>query len=139
MKHARADYDVIQDGGLGIPADEPVFLIRGQDAVAGDAVRAWADLAEAQGAAPDILAIAREHAAKMDRWPKKKVADLPPRPEVDDLLRQARARFDATPPEQQREHREAQRRSYVRGEMMLEHPEMTAEEANALIDRAGRP
>lgn len=60
-----------------IPADEPVFLIRGQDAVGGDAVRAWADLAEASGARPDILAIAREHAAKMDAWPKKKVADLP--------------------------------------------------------------
>lgn len=125
MKHAREDYDIIQDVSaayelaelvlrmqmgtstgqaarrlahqvLGttagktpvraintngttriIPADEPVFLIRGQDAVGGDAVRAWADLAEAAGAKPGILAIAREHAAEMDVWPKKKVADLP--------------------------------------------------------------
>lgn len=126
MKHARADYDVIQDcvsartladlvlsmefaSGKGllarrlarqvlgiadhgngpdadvvvtngtvriIPADEPVFLIRGQDAVGGEAVRAWADLAEQAGAAPDILAVAREHAAKMDAWPKKKTPDL---------------------------------------------------------------
>lgn len=128
MKHAREDYDVIQDMSaayeladlvlrmqmgtsngqaarqlarqvLGttagttsirafdtngtlriIPADEPVFLIRGQDVAGGDAVRAWADLAEAAGAAPDILAIAREHAAKMDAWPRKKVADLPAPP-----------------------------------------------------------
>ena len=61
-----------------IPADEPVFLIRGQDAVGGDAVRAWADLAEANGARADILAVARDHAAKMDAWPKKKTPDLAP-------------------------------------------------------------
>lgn len=60
-----------------IPVDEPVFLIRGQDAVGGDAVRAWADLAEANGAAPDITRVARDHAAKMDAWPKKKTPDLP--------------------------------------------------------------
>lgn len=60
-----------------IPRDEPVFLIRGQDAVGGPAVRAWADLAAANGASPDILRIAREHADKMDAWPKKKTADLP--------------------------------------------------------------
>lgn len=131
MKHARADYDSIQDnvaamelanlvlsmgsvstnglrcrqlarqvlgvedhGHLAgvvpvhtngtlrlIPKDEPVFLIRGQDAVGGDAVRAWADLAEANGAKADILDIAREHAGKMDAWPKKKTPDMPePRP-----------------------------------------------------------
>ncbi len=61
-----------------IPADEPVFLIRGQDAVGADAVRAWADLAEAVGSGPEILAIARGHAVRMDAWPKKKVADLAP-------------------------------------------------------------
>lgn len=127
MKHARSDYDSIQDNSpalalaelilnmdmvtpkgiaarqlarevLGIenpnsdgpirpvttngttrfiPIDEPVFLIRGQDAVSGDAVRAWADLAEKSGASPDILAIARQHAEKMDSWPKKKIPDIP--------------------------------------------------------------
>lgn len=60
-----------------IPADEPVFLIRGQDAAGGDAVRAWASIAEARGSSIDICNIAREHAAKMDAWPKKKIADLP--------------------------------------------------------------
>lgn len=77
MKHAREDYNVIQDGtACIIPSDEPVFLIRGQDAVGAAAVRAWADLAEAAGAAPDILRLARDHAAKMDAWPKKKTPDV---------------------------------------------------------------
>lgn len=31
--------------------------------------------------------------------------------------------------------RDAQRRSYVRGELMLAHPEMTTAEADALIDK----
>lgn len=60
-----------------IPADEPVFLIRGQDSVGGDAVRAWAELAEVAGSNPAICDMAREQAAKMDAWPKKKVADHP--------------------------------------------------------------
>lgn len=59
-----------------IPKDEPVFLIRGQDAVGGAAVRAWIELAHAYGAAPAILDAAREHADKMDAWPKKKRPDL---------------------------------------------------------------
>lgn len=33
---------------------------------------------------------------------------------------------------------DAQRRSWVRGELMLEHPEMTRDEVDALIDRAER-
>lgn len=61
-----------------IPEDEPVFLIRAKDVVSGDAVRAWADLAQAAGAAPDILELARRHAALMDAWPCKKTADVAP-------------------------------------------------------------
>lgn len=59
-----------------IPADEPVFLIRGQDIVGAAAVLAWADLAEEAGAALDIVDRARDHARAMDEWPKKKVPDL---------------------------------------------------------------
>ena len=46
---------------------------------------------------------------------------LPPkdRPELAELLRQAIARFEAMTPEQQEEHRRAQRESWVRGEMGL--------------------
>jgi hypothetical protein len=82
----------IDDGGLGldkqmiatgdrtsmVPFDEPVFLIRGQDIVAGEAVRAWADLAEKAGASADILKAARDHAARMDAWRPKKVPDMRP-------------------------------------------------------------
>lgn len=59
-----------------IPVDEPVFLIRGQDVVGGDAVRAWCDLARKEGASPDILHVARTLADRMDEWPKKKIPDL---------------------------------------------------------------
>ena len=74
----RTDMTAITTNGTTrfIPIDEPVFLIRGQDAVSGDAVRAWADLAERSGADADILGLAREHASLMDAWPKKKTPDL---------------------------------------------------------------
>lgn len=61
-----------------IPADEPVFLLRGQNVVAADTVRWWVEQAENVGAAPDIIAVALEHADRMEAWPKKKVADLSP-------------------------------------------------------------
>lgn len=127
MKHARQDYDVIQDTTaarklaelilsmdmvtdrglvarrlardvLGItdygtapamapittngttrliPDDEPVFLVRGQDVNGGGTVRFWANMALGSGADPEIVRVAREHADKMDAWPKKKVPDLP--------------------------------------------------------------
>ena len=75
-KYQRTDYgDHILDDI--IPDDEPVFLIRGQDAVGGAAVRCWADLAACAGADPKMVAMAREHAKAMDAWPKKGVPDLP--------------------------------------------------------------
>jgi hypothetical protein len=76
MKHARQDYDRIQDPAGKIPETEPVFLIRGQDVIGAAAVRAWADMAEAAGAQPEAVKIARDHADLMDAWPKKKPADL---------------------------------------------------------------
>ena len=60
-----------------IPDDEPVFLVRGQDVNGGGTVRFWAYMALGSGADPEIVRIAREHADKMDAWPKKKVPDLP--------------------------------------------------------------
>jgi len=42
MKHARQDYNRIQDSEGLIPEDEPVFLLRGQDTVAPGVVRFWA-------------------------------------------------------------------------------------------------
>ena len=43
MKHARSDYDRIQDPSRIIPEDEPVFLLRAQDISAPAAVEKWAD------------------------------------------------------------------------------------------------
>ena len=60
-----------------IPADEPLFLLRGQDQFAAATVRHWADLTEAGGGDPEIVRTAREHADKMEAWPNKKVPDLP--------------------------------------------------------------
>jgi hypothetical protein len=81
MKHARADYqkrivDTAKKGG--IPKDEPVFLLRAQDATAASVVRYWAALNLAR---PDVdhkaVELATQHAAEMDKWPKKKTADVP--------------------------------------------------------------
>jgi len=76
MLHARDDYNRMQDPAGLIPADEPVFLIRGQDIVGAYAVRAWADLNDKAGGDPEASRLAREHAVKMDAWPRKKPCDL---------------------------------------------------------------
>ena len=78
MIHARPDYQNIQAPKRQIPSDEPVFLIRAQDQVSGEAVRHWADLNDQYGGDPAASVLAREHALRMDAWPKKKPGDLPP-------------------------------------------------------------
>lgn len=76
MKHARDDYNRIQDPAGLIPDDEPVFLLRAQDQLACMAVAYYASLCE-QAQTPEIAAKARAHADAMAAWPKKKVPDLP--------------------------------------------------------------
>ena len=80
MKHARPDYDHIQDPYGRIPADEPVFILRAQDDLAVDLVRTWANLNEARGGDHRMTQSARAHADLMEAWPKKKRADLPDSP-----------------------------------------------------------
>lgn len=80
MRHAREDYSRIQDPSGKIPADEPVFLIRAQDKIGAQAVRAWADLNRAAGGNPDITSLARGWAIEMEQWPTRKLADLPAQP-----------------------------------------------------------
>lgn len=77
MKHARSDYDRIQDPAGFIPEHEPVFLIRGQDAIGAAAVRAWAALNETIGGDHLLTVRARDHADRMDEWPVHKPADGP--------------------------------------------------------------
>lgn len=60
-----------------IPDDEPVFLLRGQDAVASATVETWAARHTAMGGDQGLADSAREHVRLMDAWPVKKVADLP--------------------------------------------------------------
>lgn len=62
-----------------IPKDEPVFVIRGQDRVGWAAVEAYANLAEAIGADPEMVAAARGHARAMRSWAREygKIPDLP--------------------------------------------------------------
>lgn len=77
MKHARTDYDRIQDPAGLIPDNEPVFLIRAKDYVSGAAVRAWADLHIKAGGDPAMAVAAHAHALLMDEWADKKLADAP--------------------------------------------------------------
>lgn len=76
MKHARPDYNRIQDPAGLIPEDEPVFIIRAQDAIGEATVRLWAALNDASGGDPRLTKLANEHADLMRAWPKKKAADL---------------------------------------------------------------
>lgn len=76
MKHARSDYQGrIVDLAGRIPADEPVFLLRGQDQFAAPAVRFWADLVRPHN--PDLSKIALVHANALAHWPVKKSPDEP--------------------------------------------------------------
>jgi hypothetical protein len=86
MIHGRPDYNRIQDPENKIPSGEPVFLLRGQDPLAADAVEAYADAAEAAGASEAFVASARAQADAMRRWaeredtPTTKTPDLAEEP-----------------------------------------------------------
>lgn len=80
MKHAREDYAPIQDPRGLIPEDEPVFLIRAQDATAPDVVRYWALKARAAGAMKNITEAADIQAEAMIHWQREhgmKIPDMP--------------------------------------------------------------
>lgn len=79
MKHARADYDRIQDPANLIGEDEPVFLVRAQDICGPYTVQAWAENARLNGASPEIVQKAIDWAHTMRRWQlenSNKVPDL---------------------------------------------------------------
>jgi len=76
MRHARPDYQRIQDPSGLIPQDEPVFLIRGQDKYAAMAVRHYARLVAAAGAPLNLVEACFAQADAMDAWPIKKTPDL---------------------------------------------------------------
>jgi len=76
MIHARKDYDRIQDTAGLIPADEPVFLVRGQDVLGAETLRFWARRNTEIGGDSILTQKALDHAEAMEKWPKKKKADL---------------------------------------------------------------
>jgi hypothetical protein len=76
MRHARDDYARIQDPENKIPTEEPVFLMRGQDAIAAQVVRYYADLAATVGCDPELVKGTRAHADLMEQWQPKKLPDL---------------------------------------------------------------
>jgi hypothetical protein len=81
MKHARDDYNRIQDPLKLIADNEPVFLLRAKDKCAPQIVEAWAALAEANGASKEMVKSARDHAILMRRWQIQngnKTPDMPP-------------------------------------------------------------
>lgn len=81
MIHDRSDYDHIQDPTGKIPADEPVFILRGTDICAPDTISHWAHLAEMSGAKQDIINAALDQATAMRKYQRElgvgKVPDIP--------------------------------------------------------------
>lgn len=76
MRHAREDYNRIQDPAGLIPENEPVFIIRGQDKFGAEAVSHYASLAEKGNADPKLVEAARNMSKWMEEWPTKKSPDL---------------------------------------------------------------
>lgn len=80
MKHARPDYDRIQDPAGLIPADEPVFLLRAQDINAPRVLRYWVMQGLKAGVDTAMLEAADRQAQAMEAWQREhglKVPDMP--------------------------------------------------------------
>jgi hypothetical protein len=76
MKHARADYDRIQDPAGLIPEDEPVMLFRAQDKHFDRVLRFYRDIVLIDHGDPKIIAAIDRHLELADAWPVKKSPDL---------------------------------------------------------------
>ena len=80
MIHARDDYNNgrIRDCKGKIPADEPVFLLRGQDPFAVDMINHYINLhIEHYGPGTIIVQQLEQHIQRVIKWPVKKKTDLP--------------------------------------------------------------
>lgn len=77
MKHARDDYNRIQDPSGKIPADEPVFLMRAQDKHFDRVLRFYRDVVDMDDGDPNIIAAINEHLALAAAWPVRKAPDMP--------------------------------------------------------------
>lgn len=77
MKHARPDYDRIQDPAGLIPEDEPVFLLRAQDKYFEHVVTLYYVLVERDGGDPKIVEACKRHIELAKAWPVRKAPDMP--------------------------------------------------------------
>lgn len=59
------------------------------------------------------------------------------RPELEKLKTEAVAKFNAMTPAEQQRHRALQVKSWVIGEMMLDNPSMTRDQAEQLYEKSG--
>ena len=86
MKHAREDYNRIQDPENKIPKDEPVFLLRGQDKFAPELLLRWASKLRLAGGNPSMAEMVEEHAQKMIEWQRTKCSKMPDLHPLDDAM-----------------------------------------------------
>lgn len=77
MKHARPDYDRIQDPAGAIPADEPVFLLRAQDELSARIVDYYAEAYLQNGGDKETAMALMRHAQKMRQWPCRRFPTVP--------------------------------------------------------------
>ncbi len=78
MRHLRTDYNPrIQDADGKIGDDEPVFIVRGLDAIAPAAILAWADTLAEMGGDPATVLRVRMYAGEVADWGRKHGAKLP--------------------------------------------------------------
>lgn len=76
MKHARDDYNRIQDPRGLIPADEPVMLFRAQDQYFISVLLHYRDLVLKDGGDPKIVAAINGHLKLAAAWPHRKAPDM---------------------------------------------------------------
>ncbi len=77
MKHARDDYNRIQDPAGLIPEDEPVMLFRAQDKHFVAVLDFYAGLLLADNVDQRMIDAVDRHACLGDAWPVKKTPDMP--------------------------------------------------------------
>lgn len=80
MKHARKDYNRIQDPEGLIPENEPVFLLRGKDVLAPGILREYAVRTIKAGGDQLIAENTLQQAIEMDKYQSEfgnKLADMP--------------------------------------------------------------
>ena len=69
---------ILSQGCLGkADDDEPLFVLRGNDALAPEAVRHWADMAADAGTPPDKVSGARVVADQMQAWAETRGSKIP--------------------------------------------------------------